>query len=541
MSLFSGIALCCLLVVGCGESAKPKDIDKSGSGSTGSATTAQVAGKPKRTPFPVTVQPVAGATIELLVSATGTVEAFETVAVTARVAGVVEKVAFREGDSVAADSVLVEIEPERYRLARDAAKAARDEATADLDEARQGLERRERLIREQPDQVRAEEVATWRTRVAASDAAVARNTANLGTAELNLRDATVRPPLAGIVQTRGVRTGAYVQVGAVLATLVRRDPLLLRFSVTAEEAARLKLGMEVRFTVPGDTADRSARITFIAAAADSAARMVEVLAEVRSGPPGGREPGKSGQTSGSATAAVSGPPGGTGSATAGSATDIATGPDSAKPAESWKPAERDKTAESPNAAESARTAESAKTGESGKPAEILIPAEAGKTPAKDPSAVGSTSGAAQPPAGTAGGERKRGSGKSGDRGGREGTGDALVPGAFASVRVVVGTRPDVPAVPETALRSTDRGYQVLVVESSPDGDLARTRPVRIGLRTSDGRVEIRSGLAIGDPLVIGGAEAISNGSRVVVKAASPAPSTPAGSASAAPPAAPAPR
>ena len=41
----------------------------------------------------------------------------------------------------------------------------------------------------------------------------------------------MRAPVAGIIQTRTVQTGQYVQPGTVLATLVRREPLLLRFSV----------------------------------------------------------------------------------------------------------------------------------------------------------------------------------------------------------------------------------------------------------------------------------------------------------------------
>ena len=43
---------------------------------------------------------------------------------TARVAGVVERVRFREGERVAAGAVLVEIEPQRYQLAVESARAA---------------------------------------------------------------------------------------------------------------------------------------------------------------------------------------------------------------------------------------------------------------------------------------------------------------------------------------------------------------------------------------------------------------------------------
>ena len=51
-------------------------------------------------------------------NAVGSVEAFEKVQVTARVAGVVEKVQFAEGSRVGAGQVLVEIEPQRYTPGR---------------------------------------------------------------------------------------------------------------------------------------------------------------------------------------------------------------------------------------------------------------------------------------------------------------------------------------------------------------------------------------------------------------------------------------
>jgi multidrug efflux system membrane fusion protein len=66
----------------------------------------------------------------------------------------------------------------------------------------------------------------------------------------------------------------------VLATLVRRDPLLLRFQVTEQEAPSLSFGMTVKFTVAEASHGYSAKITHIAASASSTSRMVPVTAEV---------------------------------------------------------------------------------------------------------------------------------------------------------------------------------------------------------------------------------------------------------------------
>lgn len=230
--------------------------------------------------FPVEVKPVESRTVEYRLNAVGSVEAFEKVLATARVAGVVEKVRFAEGNTVAEGAVLAEIEPERFRLAVVAAEAAFQRAEAEKKEAESGLERRQKAMQENPGLIRGEEMETWETRASTAAANVSAAKAALDQARLNLRDAYVRAPTGGTIESRTVQTGQYVQPGAVLATLVRRDPLLLRFSVTEPEASQLRPGMEARFEVRGVAKTLTAKVTHVAAAADAATRMVPVTAEV---------------------------------------------------------------------------------------------------------------------------------------------------------------------------------------------------------------------------------------------------------------------
>jgi multidrug efflux system membrane fusion protein len=330
--------------------------------------------------FPVEVAPVEARAVEYSIRAVGSVEAFEQVAVTARVAGVVERVRFQEGDAIGTETVLAEIEPERHRLSAEASRAALAKAEATEAEAVAGLERRQSVNQRNPDLVRAEEVDQWRTRLAAARAEVAQARAAADLAELNLRDAFVRAPAAGIVQTRDIETGRYVQPGTVLATLVRRDPLLLRFRVPESEAAPLGPGQEVRFRLRGEHGDDShrARISLVGAAADPRDRMVDVTARVDA-------PGR--------------------------------------------------------------------------------------------------------------GE--------------------LRPGAFAEIEIPVGAPRPSPVIPQTAIRPTDRGLLAFVVED----EVARERVLELGLRTADGRVEVRSGLAPGETLVVRGAEALRDGAKVAVEGA----------------------
>ena len=332
-------------------------------------------GKKGAMAFPVEVQPVESRRVEYTVTAVGSLEAFERVAMTARVAGAVERVLFREGQVVTKGQALVEIEPQRYRLAVSAAEATLQKARAGQAEAQAGFSRRQQASEKNPGLIRGEEIETWRTKVQSTAAEAAQATAALEQARLNLRDAFVRAPVSGIIQTRTVETGQYVPVGTILATLVRRDPLLLRFQVPEQDAMPLRPGIIARFNVAEDATSHEARITHVAAAASQASRMVEVTAHVVN----------------------------------------------------------------PNRPE-------------------------------------------------------------------------LRPGAFARVTVPIGSPREAPVIPQTAIRPSEKGFLAYVV----NGGVAQQRILTLGMRTADGQVEVKSGLAAGETLVIRGAEALREGAKVNV-------------------------
>jgi multidrug efflux system membrane fusion protein len=234
-----------------------------------------------RIEYPVEAAPVVTRSLIYTVNAVGSVDAFEKVQVTSRVSGVVDRVLFAEGNLAAVDQILVEIEPERFKLAVDVAQAAYDKALAAKADAEAGLKRRETVITQNPGLIPGEELETWRTKVRLAAADVAQTLAALNQAKLNLHDAYVRAPFNGILQTRTVQTGQYVQVGMVLATLIRRDPLLLRFSVPERSAAEIRPGQPANFKVRDNEKEYASKIVHVAAAADEGTRMVAITAEIR--------------------------------------------------------------------------------------------------------------------------------------------------------------------------------------------------------------------------------------------------------------------
>ncbi len=222
------------------------------------------------------------------VQALGSLEAEELVQITAEVNGAVAEVLFHEGDRVTPQTVLLRIDPERYRLEAARAEAAYRRSLADWRRAESDMKRREALEKDQL--VAAEELNRVRqeTERLAADTAAAK--AAMDIAFLNQKRSDVRPQRAGVINTRGVDTGQFVQAGTVLATLVDIGRLRLRFKVSERESLKASEGQAVSFRV-ASLGDRefTAQVYHVGDVADPATRQVEVLAWVRN--PGVLKPG----------------------------------------------------------------------------------------------------------------------------------------------------------------------------------------------------------------------------------------------------------
>lgn len=95
----------------------------------------------------------------------------------------------------------------------------------------------------------------------------------------------------------------------------------------------------------------------------------------------------------------------------------------------------------------------------------------------------------------------------------------LKPGFFAEVVLASETRKGALTVPESAVQASEKGFVAYVVE----GDTARQKTLQLGLRTEDGRVEIVSGLAPGQTVVVEGSDRLADGVKVQDAGAAAAP------------------
>lgn len=222
------------------------------------------------------------------VKALGSLEAEELVQVTAEVDGAVAAVDFHEGDRVTPDTVLVRIDPDRYRLEVERTEATYKKTLADQHRAEADFKRREELAKELL--VAVEELNRSRQETERLTAETAAAKAAWDWALANQRRSAVKPSRAGIINTRAVDTGQFVRAGNVLATLVDVSRLRLRFKVSEGESLRAREGQAVGFRVAaaGDR-DFEARIYHVGEVADASSRQVEVMAWVKN--PGTLKPG----------------------------------------------------------------------------------------------------------------------------------------------------------------------------------------------------------------------------------------------------------
>ncbi|HEX7053357.1 MAG TPA: efflux RND transporter periplasmic adaptor subunit [Burkholderiales bacterium] len=218
--------------------------------------------------------------------AVGRTEGSREVVVRARVAGILEKQLYSEGDSVKAGAVLFQIEraPFEIELAQARGALELEIARNQLAQAEyqrlKGLADRRAISQKEADQ------AASNARQAAAAVEVAR--ARVRQAELNLSYTTVRAPIGGITGRAQQSIGSLVQPGndsAVLTTITRADPLWVRFGLSESEYAAVRRNDANDIAVSLELADGKpypgkARINFAGSTVDAQTGTVQMRAGV---------------------------------------------------------------------------------------------------------------------------------------------------------------------------------------------------------------------------------------------------------------------
>ena len=206
-------------------------------------------------------------------SATGTVEPIQTVAVQGQVGGTLRRIAFKEGDEVKPGQILFELDARPYRAALNQAEAALARDLAQANNATQDEARYQTLAEKQ--YVTAQQYSEVKTTAAAAKATLAGSQAAVDQARLNLQYATIRAPIGGRTGSLQIREGNLVRTNATqpLVTINQLRPILVRFAVPAPNLPLIQehLGKQivVRADVGGENPSEGA-LTFVDNAVDTA-------------------------------------------------------------------------------------------------------------------------------------------------------------------------------------------------------------------------------------------------------------------------------
>ena len=230
--------------------------------------------RPRAPRVAVAVAKVERRAMPLEIVTTGTVEPVQSASVSAQVSGVLRRIAFREGQDVAAGQVLFELDPRPFQAALEQASGALARDLAQWRSARLEAERADRLLAE--DLISA---ADHDRAVAAADALRAAVQADSGTvarARLDLEFAGVRAPIAGRTGAVEVHVGDLVRASATepLVTINQVRPIRARFTVAQDRIPLLQRyrdgALRVRALVPGDSVAAEGRLVFVDNAVDPA-------------------------------------------------------------------------------------------------------------------------------------------------------------------------------------------------------------------------------------------------------------------------------
>lgn len=205
---------------------------------------AQASQDAPRAGLTVTVTRPEATQIAAVITANGSVAAWQEALVGAQVGGLrMAEVLVNVGDIVQKGQVLALFVTDTVLADLAVQKAQQAEARAALADAKANAERARSL--KNSGALSAQQINQYLTAEQTAQARLEATTAHVQVQELRLKYAEVRAPDEGVISMRQATVGSVVPPGTELFRMVRQQRLEWRAEVTSEELSRIKVGMPV--------------------------------------------------------------------------------------------------------------------------------------------------------------------------------------------------------------------------------------------------------------------------------------------------------
>jgi multidrug efflux system membrane fusion protein len=205
--------------------------------------------------IPVTMQTVGTTNFPIYLDGLGTVQAYNSVLVNARVPGLISEILFKEGEEVKEGDVLARIDPRSYKAQYEQALSKTAQDTAQLESAKMLLARDETLLKK--NVLDRQSYEAQRFLVAQLEGTVRADRANEEIQKSQLDWTTVTAPISGRTGARQVDVGNQVSGGGSMAggaasivTINQIRPIYVTFTLPQQNLGRIHEAMAASTNLP---------------------------------------------------------------------------------------------------------------------------------------------------------------------------------------------------------------------------------------------------------------------------------------------------
>jgi len=212
----------------------------------------------------------------------GALKAVNTAIVKARVAGELQGLSVREGDSVKAGQIIARVDASEYQARVQQAQQQAQAAKAQIDIARRNFDNNRSLVEQ--GFISKTALDTSAASLAAAEATFRAAQAGTEVATKSLEDTVLRAPISGLISQRLAQPGERVAVEARIVEIVDLDRLELEASLSASESLDVRIGQSAVLQIEGSAKPVMARVVRINPSAVAGSRAVLVYLAVEATP-----------------------------------------------------------------------------------------------------------------------------------------------------------------------------------------------------------------------------------------------------------------